>query len=331
VDLPFVSIIVIGRNEERNLPASFAAIDGMDYPREKLEIIYVDSDSDDASREIASRWTNRVLTERHSLPSAARGRNKGLVAARGGIVHFVDGDTAIDPGYLKRAVTVLENPEIHAVSGSLMELGQSFWAWLMSSAWDGPRDGPAASTSAGGTYRRKSLMNVNGYDERLVMGEETELGDRFRNHGFKIWSIDHPMGIHRYALNGLADYLKRCVKNGRIQARSLFIPSESDYFRRSRRLVHINVLFHFLFILALGMTFLARQPIFIVYSFCVYLIFLFAKYLIIRRIKSGRLFLHFVVMNLARPFSFWGQCTEYLKLAFNRRYRELVSVEKMRL
>jgi glycosyltransferase involved in cell wall biosynthesis len=326
--LPAVSLVVIGRNEERNLAAAFEAIRAMDYPREMLEVIYVDSDSLDGSIGIAEKYADAVIVEKHPLPSAARGRNEGLRRARHGIVHFVDGDTAIDPGYLKGAAAVLADPDVHAVGGYLKEGGVGFWARLMASAWDGPRDGPATSTSGGGTYRRDPLLSVNGYDERLVMGEETELGERFRGRGYKIRSIDLPMGIHRNSVGGLAGYLRWCVKNGRNRARCLFVPGDSDFFRQNRRLARNNALAHLLIVLAAGLALLARRPLYLPGLICAYLLFLLVKYLAVRRVRNGRLLLHLVFMNLARPFSFWGQCAEYLKLARDRRYRGLVSAGK---
>lgn len=323
--------MVIGRNEENKLPGSFDAIDALDYPSDKLEIIYVDSNSGDASREIAFKRADLVLNETHPLPSAARGRNRGLLEAKGEIVHFIDGDTSIDPQYLKTAVRVLEDSDIHAVGGYLKEEGQGFWARLMASAWDSPRDGSAASTSAGGTYRRDPLMSVNGYDERLVMGEETELGERFRGRGFKICSIDRPMGIHHYSLNGLADYLRWCVKNGRNRARTLFVPGDSEFFHQNRMLALTNALAHILVVLSLGVVFLVRRPFLVVYLVCAYLLFLLIKYQVFRKIRSSRMLLHLLIMNIARPFSFWGQCAEYLKLACHPGYRKLVSVQKQLL
>ena len=58
--LPNVSIVVIGLNEENNLHNTFKAIHNIDYPKNKYEIIYIDTGSSDRSIEIARRYTKEI-------------------------------------------------------------------------------------------------------------------------------------------------------------------------------------------------------------------------------------------------------------------------------
>ncbi|MEZ4908876.1 MAG: glycosyltransferase [Saprospiraceae bacterium] len=52
--LPFVSIIIIGRNEANNIQKCLQSIHDNSYPKNKYEIIYIDDHSDDNSIEILS-------------------------------------------------------------------------------------------------------------------------------------------------------------------------------------------------------------------------------------------------------------------------------------
>ena len=59
--VPDISIVVIGLNEGKNLHDTFTAIREMDYPQEKLELIFVDTGSSDHSVEIAGEFTDKVF------------------------------------------------------------------------------------------------------------------------------------------------------------------------------------------------------------------------------------------------------------------------------
>ena len=58
-DRPFVSIIVPCRNEEGYVGKCLESILGSDYPQERLEVLVVDGASDDRTREIVKRYSER--------------------------------------------------------------------------------------------------------------------------------------------------------------------------------------------------------------------------------------------------------------------------------
>ena len=89
---PQISIIVIGRNEEKNLNATFTAINNINYPKDKYEIIYVDTNSTDKSVEIANTYTDKVFVEKRKWSTPGLARNRGLIEAKYDIIHFIDGD-----------------------------------------------------------------------------------------------------------------------------------------------------------------------------------------------------------------------------------------------
>jgi GT2 family glycosyltransferase len=84
VTVPVVSVIVPTADRPAQLRRCLAALDALDYPRERLEVIVVDD------------------SERHRGPGAAR--NAGAAMARGEILAFTDDDCRPDRGWL-RAIT----------------------------------------------------------------------------------------------------------------------------------------------------------------------------------------------------------------------------------
>ena len=47
--IPFVSIVVPMKNEAKRLPSLISALEGLDYPRDRYEIIVADNGSSDAT------------------------------------------------------------------------------------------------------------------------------------------------------------------------------------------------------------------------------------------------------------------------------------------
>jgi glycosyltransferase involved in cell wall biosynthesis len=87
---PHVSLCVIVKNEEANLPACLAsAADLVD------EIIVVDTGSTDRTREVAASWSARVI-DFPWVDSFAAARNECLRHATGDWIFWLDADDAID-------------------------------------------------------------------------------------------------------------------------------------------------------------------------------------------------------------------------------------------
>ena len=107
--LPAVSVIVCARNEEHNIHRCLESLCSLDYPREKLEIILVDDESEDQTLNILKEYTARdnifrVFTtagKPHDLPGKQRPLDLGIRHAKGEIVMVTDADCAVDPGWIR--------------------------------------------------------------------------------------------------------------------------------------------------------------------------------------------------------------------------------------
>jgi glycosyltransferase involved in cell wall biosynthesis len=111
VKIPLISCIVPVYNCERYLGETLDSVLAQTY--EPLEIIVVDDGSTDQTAAIAARYAPRVhyLWEPNAGEAAAR--NRGLSAARGDFVAFVDADDLWHPDKLQRQVArFVKRPEI---------------------------------------------------------------------------------------------------------------------------------------------------------------------------------------------------------------------------
>ncbi|MGB2988244.1 MAG: glycosyltransferase [Phycisphaerae bacterium] len=219
-ELPRISIVVIGRNEGERLVRCLESVRVADYPRDKVELIYVDTDSSDGSCVAAEKLGAKVIRIRPERPSAAAARNAGLRAASHELLHFLDGDAILDRGWLKKAVAAFADSEVACVFGRVEELSPTatvynFWAhhdWHVS---------PGRTEACGGIafFRRGALLKAGGYDESLIAGEERDLCVRLtRDQHVAIVCLDEPMALHDINMTRFRQYWRRCVRTGHAYA-----------------------------------------------------------------------------------------------------------------
>ncbi|MCH8806567.1 MAG: glycosyltransferase family 2 protein [Planctomycetes bacterium] len=213
-------MVVIGRNEGERLVRCLESVHQADYPRERLELIYVDSDSTDGSCAAAGRLGAQVIALAPERPTAGAARNAGFRAATHDLVQFLDGDTVLDPEWLHFAVPAIQAPEVACVFGRVEEIAPkaniyTFWAhhdWFVL---------PGPSDTCGGIalFRKCVLMQAGGFDESLIAGEERELCCRMMDgQEMTILCLDRKMVLHDIDMRRFRQYWLRCCRTGHAYA-----------------------------------------------------------------------------------------------------------------
>lgn len=119
---PEVLILVPLRNEGPALPALFSALGCLDYPGDKVVIVFVDDGSNDESGSIINnrieRETNWHLLTLDRNIGKANALNYALAHfAWGEVVVIYDADERPQPGALRRLVKYFADPRVGGVSG----------------------------------------------------------------------------------------------------------------------------------------------------------------------------------------------------------------------
>ena len=127
--LPKVSMVIATFNEEEIVKKKIENTISLNYPKEKLEIIFVDS-SIDGTRQIIREFReksdlNIVLFEEEERKGLASALNTGYALAGGEIVIKADCDLLLDKNSVKEIVKHFSDPRIGAVSGAIRVLNQS--------------------------------------------------------------------------------------------------------------------------------------------------------------------------------------------------------------
>ncbi len=241
VALPFISIIVPARNEQRNLPRLLPGLLHMEYPADKYEIIVINDNSDDRSGEILRQFQAKdarlQVIDGEPLPASWAGKPHALVqgaaVAKGDWLLFTDADTTWQPPALLSALYSAEqhHADLFTAAGRL-ELG-SFWErTLMPIAMlgiltlyppDKVNDPNSSSAIANGqfTFIKRTVYDAVGGFARVKseIAEDLEFGKLVKGSGYRLWFADgrNLMAVRMYT--DLADVWQGWSKNTALAGR----------------------------------------------------------------------------------------------------------------
>jgi GT2 family glycosyltransferase len=213
-------VVVIGRNEGARLPACLIALQGSGCP-----VVYVDSGSHDGSAQRAQTLCDLVVELDPARPfSAARARNEGFAALVAtwpqlAFVQFVDGDCVLLPGWFDAAARAMDEDAARAiVIGALQERrpDASIYNRLCALEWKSPAGDLANFGALGGIMlvRAEVFAQLNGFNEQVIAGEDSEFGVRVGAAGSKITKVDAPMATHDADIQRFGQWWRRAVRAG---------------------------------------------------------------------------------------------------------------------
>jgi len=194
---PFVSIIVPTYNEEKVIKKRIENLFELSYPKDKYEVIVVDSGSVDNTTRIVENVVKQdssmslKLIREEERKGKASAINTGKEHVRGDIVLVTDANSVFDKNVLREMMPHFKNPEVGAVGGQYVVLNpenaltsstQFYWdlEYIM-------RRGETALDSAclfHGEINawRKELVDA---DIRML-SEDLDMAIQIRRRGYKI-------------------------------------------------------------------------------------------------------------------------------------------------
>jgi glycosyltransferase involved in cell wall biosynthesis len=113
-----ISVVIPTYNEEANIAACLTSLRHQTLPEDEYEIIVVDGNSSDRTRELAEPLADRVIIQTSRKVGGAR--NDGAGIAQGSIIATTDGDCLIPPDWLQRiAGSFARNPDMVQLYGTV--------------------------------------------------------------------------------------------------------------------------------------------------------------------------------------------------------------------
>lgn len=196
---PTLSVVVPVRDDAEGLPAAMEAVLAQDYPG-RLEVVLAIAPSTDGSEAVAARLAAdpRVRVVPNPAGSTSAGLNRAVAASTGEVVARVDARAVPEPGYLRRAVELLDETGADNVGGVQRAEGTTPFERAVAAAMTsrfgtgdarfhyGGAPGPVDTVYLG-VFRRAALERIGGFDETLVRNQDYELNWRLRDTGGMVW------------------------------------------------------------------------------------------------------------------------------------------------
>jgi len=197
---PFVSIIMPIKNEERYIERSLGAVLAQDYPVDLLEVLIVDGNSSDHTRDLVSKLatTSKFPISMLDNPTGIvpKALNIGLCHAKGDIIIRVDGHCEIQKDYAQTCVDQLLRKNVDCVGGSIETIGETYMAKTIAIAMSTSLGvgNVAFRVMKGKTqltdsvpfpaYPKKIFEKIGNFDEDMLCNEDDEFNYRLlKNNG----------------------------------------------------------------------------------------------------------------------------------------------------
>jgi GT2 family glycosyltransferase len=222
-----VSLVIISHNEERNIGVCLSSVSRLDYPREKLEVIVVDSSSD-GTREIVLNHGGVRLIASATIGFSAK-RNQGYRAASHELIAYLDADCTVPPDYIRRLLPRIAQKDVGAVGCNAYPPPGAPFLGLCVACLGKPAGGAigfdceaqflergVAWVGTGCTiYRKSALDAVGGFDEGLRHGnEDVDVSERLRKAGF-VLEYERDAFVYHETRNNLFDFVRWAFRRGR--------------------------------------------------------------------------------------------------------------------
>lgn len=128
---PSVSVVIPTFEEEAMITRKLDNIAEVDYPRQKMELIIVDSASQDKTVDLAEGWSGKHLDVKTKIVCQAERRgmvnalNEGFKNAKSEIFVKTDADCLLRSDSLKNALKYMADPQVGSVAGlHIIEAGR---------------------------------------------------------------------------------------------------------------------------------------------------------------------------------------------------------------
>lgn len=178
---PIITIAMPIKNRAWALPYILKSIEGQDYPKELIKLVFVDNYSTDETYDIISKWITERGQRYHGVVlvreegNIAHLRNKCLELAEGKYVLFWDSDMVAPKFAVRRMVEVAESRGSSITVATFKYADVDYVPRIESLEDIIPETVAVKGAGTGFTLVRIDIAKqVGGFNEKLSIGEDTD-------------------------------------------------------------------------------------------------------------------------------------------------------------
>jgi glycosyltransferase involved in cell wall biosynthesis len=203
-----VSIVIVAKKEEKDTQDCIGSIKKQSIKPD--EILFI------SQEKIKIKGVKSIV----SKANRSKARNTGWKKAKSNIIIFAEADSVFSKDWIKSilkefqkgADAVIDRRAVYKPKTYAQKCGDEFFSLRYShykpfSAW---------------AFKKSVLKAVNGFDENLEYGEDSDLGNRILNKGFKINLAKKAYQFHKGEPKTFSEVMTRSFNFGKKKANTYF-------------------------------------------------------------------------------------------------------------
>jgi glycosyltransferase involved in cell wall biosynthesis len=228
---PFVSALLVTRNEKDYIRISLMSLIEQTYPKDKYEIIVIDGGSTDGTLDIIKELQDTYNTESFSIrvvPNPkkilATGWNIGIQSAKGEYVVRIDAHSTAEKNFIEKSVETMMRVDAVCVGGKLTSKSlngeDNVISYVLSSPFGVGNSSFRVSENEGyadtavyGLYKKDIFEKAGYFDEKMVRNQDIEMHSRIKKAGGKFYFNPEIRSTY-YTRNTVMKMLKQAYGNG---------------------------------------------------------------------------------------------------------------------
>lgn len=228
MQLPFISVILPVRNEERYIAACVDSIFSQDYPADQMEVIFVDGRSEDRTVELLHAMQKehpQIVVLDNPNRTVPYAMNIGIAHSSAPVIVRLDAHAEYPADYIRLSVETLLTKDCDNAGGVFETHGRGFMGEAIAEMLKTPlgvgnatyrlttEDG-YVDTVPFGCFKRALFDRIGGFDERMTRNQDNELNFRIRKNGGKIY-LNHNIRVQYYCRDTMRGIMKMGYMNGK--------------------------------------------------------------------------------------------------------------------
>lgn len=202
-NFPTISVIVPVFNAHLTLEACIKSLLEVDYPENRLELVFIDNNSFDGSLEILEKYAGKIKILKESKQGRAAASNTGIKNSAGEIIVFIDADCCADRLWLMNLVGSLISSAGIAVTGGriLSKVPCNFIEKYGEKIHDHDKainatHFPYVITMNMAIYK-KIFFKIGLFDEDFIRSSDSDFSLRLYANGYKIKYVHEAVITHQ--------------------------------------------------------------------------------------------------------------------------------------